>query len=370
MPIYMDLHIGQGLTAEGVARDHQADLKIQDRFGCKCLTYWVDTDRGNAYCLVEAPTKTAVYELHRNSHKKLPDEIIEVDPRVIKAFLGRVHDPEVVDYMIDQKIKVFNDPAFRAILLISSRDQLDLAREYGEAEAQNLLREFHNVIRNSIKRHNGVAAEKEGVDVVATFTSGMQAVLCSVMIIDFTQSVKSKLGVGIGIHAGHPVDKSQNFFGTTLKLLRLFSNVIPKDEILVSATVKNLVKSSGSRSLVESETGKLHYLSQADEDFLKDLVEVLYENWKNPDFEMEDCCNAMSMSKSQLYRRCVETSALSPNRLLREFRLVHARNLLLSSTNNVAETAFESGFNSPSYFTKCFQKKFGLKPNAYIDQRV
>ena len=103
MPLYMDLHIGQGLTSEDVAKAHQLDLAIQDDFNCNCLTYWFDETRSNVYCLIEAPNKEAVVRLHKKAHEQLPDEIIEVDKRVVKAFLGRTMDPTIVDYMIDRK---------------------------------------------------------------------------------------------------------------------------------------------------------------------------------------------------------------------------------------------------------------------------
>lgn len=109
MPIFMDLHVGQGITSEDVAMAHQLDLKYQDNFNCRCLTYWVDEKMGSAYCLIETTSKESVIELHDHSHAQLPDEIIEVDRRVVKVFLGRLHEPVIADYMVDSKIKLFHD---------------------------------------------------------------------------------------------------------------------------------------------------------------------------------------------------------------------------------------------------------------------
>jgi hypothetical protein len=55
MPIFMDRHNVQGLTAENVAEAHRKDLEIQDKFGVKYMTYWYDADRGTGFCLVDAP---------------------------------------------------------------------------------------------------------------------------------------------------------------------------------------------------------------------------------------------------------------------------------------------------------------------------
>ncbi len=58
MPIYMDRHdLSDAVTAEHIARLHQEDLKIQDQFGCRGLTYWFDEKRKTAFCLIEAPNE-------------------------------------------------------------------------------------------------------------------------------------------------------------------------------------------------------------------------------------------------------------------------------------------------------------------------
>jgi AraC-like DNA-binding protein len=368
MPVYMDLHIGQGLTSEAIAKAHQLDLQVQDKFNCNCLTYWFDEPRGNAYCLIEAPNKAAVYELHKNSHEQLPDEIIEVDRRVIKAFLGRIHDPEVVDYIIDQKIKIFNDPAFRVIIIVRMKDEILLQNELGKVRSRRQFSKANSIIRRLITKNSGIASEDNGQEIVATFTSAIQAVLCSLDIHNFLAQEIQNLDIRIGVHAGQPVETGKELFGAVLKFNKFLCDITKNDTILISNTVKNLLLCSNNSSLLGNE--KIQNLFKADEEFIAELIEVLEDNWQNSDFEMEDCYKAMSMSKSQLYRRCVETTGTSSNRLLRDFRLLKARNMLLGNELNVAQTAFECGFNSPSYFTKCFQKKFGLKPHLYSEVQL
>jgi AraC-like DNA-binding protein len=75
----------------------------------------------------------------------------------------------------------------------------------------------------------------------------------------------------------------------------------------------------------------------------------------------------MAMSKSQLYRKCISLTGLSPNILLKEFRLEKAKDLMKKQHYSISQITFESGFTSPSYFTKCFKQKYGLLPMAYIE---
>jgi AraC-like DNA-binding protein len=104
-----------------------------------------------------------------------------------------------------------------------------------------------------------------------------------------------------------------------------------------------------------------------DENLLVLLFSRLEENWQDPGFDITDYCHAMAMSKSQLYRKTTVLTGLSPNILLKEFRLEKAKDLMKKQRYNISEITFDSGFTSPSYFTKCFKKKYGLLPMAYID---
>lgn len=50
---------------------------------------------------------------------------------------------------------------------------------------------------------------------------------------------------------------------------------------------------------------------------------------------------------------------------LRQMRLNYAENLLRSSIMPVTEVAYESGFGSLSYFSRCFRDKYNLSPQEY-----
>jgi AraC-like DNA-binding protein len=100
---------------------------------------------------------------------------------------------------------------------------------------------------------------------------------------------------------------------------------------------------------------------------LRQLFNTLEEHWQEPDFDIDAYCSKMAMSKSQLYRKCVTLTGLAPNSLIREYRLLKARDLMKKQRFNIAQVTFDSGFSSPSYFTKCFKKKFGLLPMAYLE---
>lgn len=79
MPLYLDSHNIQGLTAEAVADAHAADLRVQGKHDVKYLRYWYDEATGKVFCLAEAPSAEAAIAVHREAHGLLADEITQVN---------------------------------------------------------------------------------------------------------------------------------------------------------------------------------------------------------------------------------------------------------------------------------------------------
>lgn len=61
-----------------MAEDHGKDLEVQDKYGAKALRYWFNEEKGEVYCLFEAPDAGAAEYVHREAHGNVADEIMEV----------------------------------------------------------------------------------------------------------------------------------------------------------------------------------------------------------------------------------------------------------------------------------------------------
>jgi AraC-like DNA-binding protein len=134
-------------------------------------------------------------------------------------------------------------------------------------------------------------------------------------------------------------------------------------QVGMASSVKELV----SKDHLQQRWNNFLTLSPQDESLLQLLFTKLDENWQNPDFDVDDYCQEMAMSKSQLYRKTIALTGMSPNLLLKEFRLEKAKEMMKKQYYNISQITFDSGFTSPSYFTKCFKKKYGLLPMAYVE---
>ena len=151
MPIYMDRHdVSEAVTAENIAQIHQEDLKIQDQFGCRGLTYWFDDKRKTAFCLIEAPDANAIQKMHNQAHGQVPHSVIEVDASIVESFLGRIEDPEKAQ---DTELNIINDPAFRTIMVIALK-RLSLVQN-DSAQFKSSLHNYNNAVLNVLNIYEG-----------------------------------------------------------------------------------------------------------------------------------------------------------------------------------------------------------------------
>ena len=106
-------------------------------------------------------------------------------------------------------------------------------------------------------------------------------------------------------------------------------------------------------------------ISKTDDEFLQRLHAVTIAGMKNSDFSVDQMASDMAMSRSSLNRKIRAVLDLSTGDYIRIERLKYAAELLSSGSYKINEVCYMTGFNTPSYFAKCFQKQFGVLPNEY-----
>ena len=107
-------------------------------------------------------------------------------------------------------------------------------------------------------------------------------------------------------------------------------------------------------------------LSKSDQDFIQKLSSIVVENLSNSDFNVEDIADEFNMSRASFYRKIKGVLDLTPNEYIRVERLKKAAQLLKERNYKVNEICYMVGFNSPSYFSKCFQQQFGVLPKDFL----
>lgn len=104
-----------------------------------------------------------------------------------------------------------------------------------------------------------------------------------------------------------------------------------------------------------------------DQEFLEKITKLVIKNL-GKDFNVDDLCLEMGMSRSSLYNKVKALTDHSPSDFIRQTRLKEGASLLRSKKYTVAEVSDMLGFSDPKYFTDIFKKHYGMTPSAYMKQ--
>ena len=104
--------------------------------------------------------------------------------------------------------------------------------------------------------------------------------------------------------------------------------------------------------------------TSVDKELIKNALGHIEKNIGNVSYSVEQLSKDLFMDRTGLYRKLSVITGQTPSEFIRSVRLKKAA-LLLKSGLPVSEVASRVGFGTTSYFTKCFQEEFGVKPSQY-----
>lgn len=105
-----------------------------------------------------------------------------------------------------------------------------------------------------------------------------------------------------------------------------------------------------------------------DRKFIETITEIVGKRITDYRFSVEELSREMAMSRSTLHKKVKAITGHVPNEFIRLIRLRTAARLLLSGAHNISEVGYMTGFNSPSYFSRCFIQQFKLTPSEFLDK--
>ena len=136
---------------------------------------------------------------------------------------------------------------------------------------------------------------------------------------------------------------------------------------VLKARIKNLITNRKLMKIVfgnDTQQEPMEAVAQsAESQFVEKFRTIIQGNLGNSDLNVETISHEMGISRAQLYRKIKSITGISPNDIIREARMKRADRLLETTDKSVSEIAYEVGFSSPSYFTKCYREFFGRTPN-------
>jgi YesN/AraC family two-component response regulator len=145
----------------------------------------------------------------------------------------------------------------------------------------------------------------------------------------------------------------------------------PLDVDLLIARIKNIINTREAlkqRYLTEPDPDvKCLAHSNADRKFILKANEIMQNNLSAIEFTAEDFAREIGMSRSNLHIKMRALANQSTTEFIRTYRLKEAVKLLSTKDYNVSEVAYMVGFNTISYFNRCFKKMYSITPSEYVE---
>ncbi len=147
----------------------------------------------------------------------------------------------------------------------------------------------------------------------------------------------------------------------------------PFSTSLLAAKISNLLRSrkrlkeyySGSKEIIPENIA----FNTLDEEFLKEAIAIIELHLSDSDFSVDKFSREIGMSRSNLYLKLKAITGESATDFIKRIRFNKAIELMQSRRYTIAQVAYMSGFNSPSYFSTAFKHFYGCMPSEYTTKR-
>lgn len=299
----------------------------------------------------------------------------ETEP-ILKEMISFIDQLKTVE--IDESITNLS-----TVLNVSIEDYERHMALASDEEYGNIKNQIEHTLRKAIAQFRGQPVKNEKEGYCAWFDGPIRAVHCALAI---RQQIKGlRLQTKIGLHADScQISPDGYITGEAVIIAQQIRDKTKRNTILISQSVKDLITGSGisfkdeDQLSLSFELGSYPMFQIDEQDYgsssettsptaqshslLDSVLESIQSNLDNDQYSVDMMCAEVGMSERQLQRKLKSITNKSPNQMIRSYRLHKAKDLLSNQFGGVSEVAYKTGFNSVSYFSKCFKKEFGLVP--------
>jgi signal transduction histidine kinase/ligand-binding sensor domain-containing protein/CheY-like chemotaxis protein/AraC-like DNA-binding protein len=110
--------------------------------------------------------------------------------------------------------------------------------------------------------------------------------------------------------------------------------------------------------------------NEIDQAFLQKAIDYIVENIQDPQLGVDSIADLFNLSRMQIYRKIKALTGNSVVDFIRMVRIKQALTLMGTKKYTLSEIAYQTGFNSSSYFTKCFKDQYGKTPSEYLESNA
>ena len=223
---------------------------------------------------------------------------------------------------------------------------------------------FHFSVAKTLKKFNGTIEKKDNNNYLVSYLSVTDAVQCALEIQYKFKYVTPK-HKSFSRRLKIALSTSRNLNEEDIRSATRMCEIV-EDQLVISAEVRSLYERANVNAKIDKVL--IRTLTPEEEKLLTDIMDYVESNWTKSDFNSASFLKEWGYSYSQVYRRLISLTGKSPNNFIKEFRLHKALVLLHNQNGSISQIADKTGFNSPTYFSRCFLNKYGVCPSKYRQQ--
>ncbi len=276
-------------------------------------------------------------------------------------------------------IEIASEPIYERKLYTFMVGHLKVAEAY-QYNVRNLVKKLAN-------KYKGTLVIDTRTTFTITFEGPSKAIYCSIELVEAVQSFHAQISIGIDIKECSIKD---SICEKTKDFVAFIGKQFLPDQIVLTQTVKNLlvgvdVDFTPNKTIFKTELGTslllfvatkkdpldpnniIHQGHPQHNFFLQKVIQNINDNLEDSYYGVTTLCKDIGVSERKLQRKLKLMINKSPNQLILSIRLNKAKELLKYKQSTISEIAFQTGFSSPSYFSKCFKREFAISPSDLIN---
>lgn len=278
---------------------------------------------------------------------KISDDISQYESQIDKSKVDL--DEKIDDLVIEDSkpmiLVVEDNKALRSFIKnLLNKEYNIIEAENGEVAYKKAIEYLPNLIISDV-----IMPKMVGTELCAKIKQNIKTSYIPIILLTARTSLIYKFE---GLESGADEYISKPF---NLKEFKL------KIKNLLDTTERLKVKFSSEDNLMPNELT----LSSIDEKLLKKAFFIVETNIENEQFDIPFFSSELGVSRSTLFSKIKAWTNFTPNEFIHEIRMKRAAQLLEQSKINISQVCYQIGFKNPKYFTKCFQKKYGMTPSQF-----
>ena len=128
-------------------------------------------------------------------------------------------------------------------------------------------------------------------------------------------------------------------------------------------------KYSGQSQLTDAPPEVADSDTPLEDEFIRRVRTIIEEHMDDYELDVSKLCKKLGISRTPLHNKLKALTGKSTTEFIRYIRLTKAGEMLLATTLNISEIAYDTGFSNPNYFTKMFGLLFGMSPSEYRETK-